>query len=109
MDEIKSYLIKLGRYSDIHAPAKISDMPLADTCSPFEGIPQRHPQDNSKIILYTNPFIDTASYYEFPVSSIGRIEEIDTISAENGISGIRIRLWIKKGTKGVLARAINVE
>lgn len=109
MDDIKKYLLKTGHYSGMQAPAKISDMPLEDTCMPFEGIPQRHPQNKDKILLYTDPFNDNASYYEFPVSSIGHIDEIDTINAETGISGIRIRLWIKKGTKGTLSRTIHVE
>ncbi|HEY1405102.1 MAG TPA: hypothetical protein VF857_00695 [Spirochaetota bacterium] len=108
MEELKKYITELAIQSQNHQLAKKSEMTLQDTCSPFEGIPQKHPQDKGKILLYSNPFDDSAPYYEFPVSSIGRIDEIETVSAEDGKSGIKIRLWIKKGTKGILSRTVNV-
>ena len=51
-----------------------------------------------KIILLSDPFSEKKFFYEFPVESIGLVEELGTISSDDGKNALQIRLWIKKGT-----------
>lgn len=64
----------------------------------FVGTPQKDPHDKTKIILLIDPFSDKEKYIEFPVQSVGYIEEIGTITSDDGKSALKIKLWIKKGS-----------
>lgn len=75
---------------------------------PFEGTPQKDPSDNQKVILVVNPFSKKEMYYEFPINSIGYLEEVGTISSEDGKTAIQIKLWIKNGTQAVESKPFIV-
>ncbi|HOT18478.1 MAG TPA: hypothetical protein PLH80_01310 [Spirochaetota bacterium] len=64
----------------------------------FIGTPKKHQYDKSKIILLSDPFSEKKFFYEFPVEAIGLVEELGTISSDDGKNALQIRLWIKKGT-----------
>ncbi|MBN1500835.1 MAG: inorganic pyrophosphatase Ppa, partial [Spirochaetes bacterium] len=74
----------------------------------FEGTPQKDPNDPSKIILIVDPFSENESFYEFAVNSIAHIEEIGTISDNEGKNAIQVKLWIKKGTLAVESKPFIV-
>ena len=105
----KQYLSELVQISQNHEIEKHSEINFIDSFAPYNGYPRRHSTDKAKFILFADLFSSDAPFYEFPVSSIGRIEEIETISAPDGNSGVLARVWIKKGTKGVLARNLTVD
>lgn len=78
------------------------ELQFEDTHTPLEGTPQKHPFDRTKVILHKNPIEETASYWEIPLSSIGRIEECDSIVTEDGQTALIVKLWVRKGTKALL-------
>jgi inorganic pyrophosphatase len=90
-------LIKSTRNYDIE---KYRQLDFFKTHISFEGTPKKHTTDKTRVILVADPFSEEKSFYEFPVTAIDYIEEIETIAAEDGRSAPRIRLWIRKGTLG---------
>lgn len=80
---------------------KYREMNFFDTHVSFEGTPRKHPSDKTKVILLTDPFSEKNTFFEFSLSAIDYIEELETISSEDGKSAVRMRLWIKKGSVGL--------
>ena len=99
-DIIKASCIKDLERSD--------DINFTDVFSSFEGTPQKHPYDSTKVILLTSPFNSEQIFYEFPISSIGRIEECESLSDNNGATAFIVKLWIRKGISAVLSRQFKV-
>jgi len=64
----------------------------------FVGTPKKHQYDKSKIILLSDPFSDKKIFYEFSIDTIDLVEELGTISSEDGKNALQIRIWVKKGT-----------
>lgn len=96
MDDVK-YIKKLIQQSDSFEISTIRDIKLKDSHIPYEGTPKKHPTDDNILILLTDPFSRRSSFYEFSIESIGNIEELGTISSEDGDSAYMIRVWIRKG------------
>jgi inorganic pyrophosphatase len=94
--EDKKYISKLIEMQQGFDIDKYRDINIKDSHTPFEGTPRKHPYDNSYLILFTDPFSHNKCYYEFSINSIGTIEEIGTISSEDGRNTYKVRLWIKK-------------
>jgi len=74
----------------------------------FEGTPKKHLQDDTILVLLTDPFSKNKDFYEFTIDSIGHIEEIGTITNRDGQSALRVRVWIKKGTPAIKAKPFIV-
>ncbi len=91
-------LERLGRSFDVQ---KYREMNFFETHVSFEGTPRKHPSDKTKVILLTDPFSDKKVFFEFPISAIDYVEELETLSSEDGRSAVRMRLWIKKGSVGI--------
>jgi len=108
MIDSHKYLSELAKLSGKHEIERYSEINFFNTFTPYEGIPKKHPYDKNKVMLICDPFSEDTPFYEFPVSSIGRIDELDTLSSENGSTGIRVRIWIQKGTVGIISRKITV-
>ncbi|MGB4270633.1 MAG: inorganic pyrophosphatase Ppa, partial [Spirochaetota bacterium] len=60
--------------------------------------PKKHQYDKSKIILLSDPFSDKKIFYEFSIDTIDLVEELGTISSQDGKNALQIRIWVKKGT-----------
>jgi len=87
---------------------KYRDIDISKTHRLFEGTPKKHPHDDSLMILLMDPFSKKRDFYEFTVDSIGHIEEIGTITNEEGESALKVRIWIKKGTPAIKAKPFIV-
>ena len=96
MEEIK-YVRKLIEQKEGHGVDKIRDINHDKKYKAFEGIPKKHPTDSKVLILFTAPFSNDDTFYEFTIDSIGNIEELGTISSPEGQSAYKIRVWAKKG------------
>lgn len=97
----KRYIRKLLQISERFDIDLYKDPDFQRSHVAFEGMPRKHVSDPKKVVLLTDPFSDKNQFYEFPISSISFIEEIGTITAEDGRSAQKLRLWIKKGTVGL--------
>jgi inorganic pyrophosphatase len=74
----------------------------------FEGTPKKHPYDDDLMILLSDPFSTEKDYLELSVESIGKIDEIETITDTNGHSAMRVRVWIRKGTPAIRSKPFIV-
>ncbi|TAL30714.1 MAG: inorganic pyrophosphatase Ppa [Spirochaetes bacterium] len=63
----------------------------------FTGTPRKHPTDKTKVVLVAEPFGSRSVMYEFSLSSIAYIEEVETITDSAGKSAFVMRLWVRKG------------
>lgn len=69
---------------------------------------KKHPHDDKILILMAEPFSKNKEFYEFTVDSIGQIEEIGTITNQDGESALQIRVWVKKGTPAIKSKPFIV-
>jgi inorganic pyrophosphatase len=75
----------------------------------FSGAPKKHPYDNEKIILISDPFSTHTLFYEFRITDIVHVDELPQIVAESGESLKMVRVWVKKGSFGVRYEPFVVE
>ncbi len=75
----------------------------------FMGMPEKHPHDGEKIILITDPFSKSVSYYEFFVVDIKGVEELPHLVSSEGKSAKMCRVWVKKGSIGIRSTPFVVE
>lgn len=103
------YLKKLLETSQGYALEKSSSIHWKETHASFEGFPKKHPNDENILILLINPFDKNKKFYEFPINSIGKIEEVGILTSQNGETAYKIKIWVKKGMPGLLAESFIVE
>ncbi len=108
MNEIQ-YVKKLLELSKSYEIEKSGHINLNKTHTPFEGTPKKHPTDDNILILLTSPFTNNKKFYEFPINSIGSIEDMGTVTSESGETAYKIKVWVKKGMPGLLAEPFIVE
>ncbi|MCP4129822.1 MAG: hypothetical protein GY754_02280 [bacterium] len=107
--EEKKYVQKLLNMSDQFDIGRYRDLNIKETHTSFEGAPKKHPSDENVLILLTSPFSKNHKFFEFAINSIGAIEDLGTISAEDGQSSPKIRVWIKKGMPALVTEPFIVE
>ncbi|MBU1053285.1 MAG: inorganic pyrophosphatase Ppa [Proteobacteria bacterium] len=82
---------------------------LTETHVPFSGSPQRHPYDDEKILLITDPFSSNTTYYEFKNKDIDYLEELSNIVDIRGKAITMVRIWIRKLSVGIRCAPFIVE
>ena len=75
----------------------------------FTGAPRRHPYDQSKIVLVSDPFSAQAFCYEFHISDISCAEELPALVSPEGDAASISRIWIRKGAIGIRTTPFIVE
>lgn len=100
MEEQKK-LLQLLQNNDKTAIDKYRKINFVESHAAFVGTPKKHQYDKSKIILLSDPFSEKKIFYEFLIDTIDLVEELGTISSENGTNALQIRVWIKKGTPAI--------
>ena len=88
-------------------PKKLKE--LRKTHVPFSGSPLKHPHDPKKIILVPDPYRSNPLYYEFKRGDIAYGEKLPSMVNLDGETVNLVRLWIKKGSVGVLCTPFFVE
>jgi len=76
---------------------------------PFTGYPRQHPIENNKLILIYDPMGVNPMVMEFKLDDILFIEELPATVTESGESIIQIKLWIRKGARGVVMEPFEVD
>lgn len=82
---------------------------LKDNHVPFSGSPLKHPADDEKIILITDPYDMNINYYEFYISDVIYVEELPNITNYDGETITMVRLWVKKKAMGIRCTPFIVE
>jgi len=75
---------------------------------PFTGFPRAHPSDKSKLILVNDPLGSEPVVLEFKLDDILYVEEIPSVITEEGEGVPLIKLWIKRGSVGVILEPFEV-
>jgi hypothetical protein len=95
---------------EIEAYEKPEDMKaLRRSHIPFSGAPHKHPYDPKKIILVPDPYSSIPFYYEFRRKDVSFAEEMPSIVNLEGETVKMARVWIKKGSVGLLCSPFLVE
>ncbi len=100
MDE-QIKLLNLLKENDKTAIDRYRNINFFENHVAFVGTPKKHQYDKSKIILLSDPFTDKKIFYEFSIDTIELVEELGTISSQDGKNALQIRIWVKKGTVAV--------
>ena len=76
---------------------------------PFTGYPRQHPIENDKLILIYDPIGANPMIMEFKLGDILFMEELSAAVKETGESIPLIKLWIRRGARGVVMEPFEVD
>ena len=75
----------------------------------FTGNPRKHPYDENKIVLITDPFSSHTAFFEFNIQDILYVENKTNLVSDTGASVSRADVWIKKGGIGIKYEPFEVD
>ena len=75
---------------------------------PFAGYPRVHHSDKTKLLLVNDPFGNTPTILEFKIEDILYVEETPSAVTESGEGVPLVKLWIKRGSVGVILEPFEV-
>ena len=107
--EEKIYLQKLLEMKSGYEVDIYRDINFKNEHLSFEGTPKKHPYDSSYLVLLSDPFAKNNHFYEFSLNSIGTIEDMGTITSEDGKSANRVRVWVRKGMTALRTEPFTVK
>ena len=87
--------------------AKYSNVPLRDAVL-FSGYPRQHPSDKTKLILVCDPLGLQPIILEFKMEDILFVEETHQAVTESGEGILMAKLWIRKGSHGMILEPFEV-
>jgi hypothetical protein len=76
---------------------------------PYSGSPHKHPYDSGKVILVPDPYGNKTIYLEFKIKDISFVEELSNLVDLEGKVIPMARIWVEKGSVGLLCSAFVVE
>ena len=77
------------------------DPELRRDAIPFVGSLRKHPYDQYKVLLITDPFSSDTEFFEFRISDIVYYEEQPSIATDSGENLFMARIWVRKGSFGI--------
>ena len=84
------------------------DFPPKDSI-PFIGYPQQHPSEKAKLILIYDPLGVRPQIMEFKFDDILHAEELHSVVTESGEGVPLVKLWIRRGARGVILEPFEVQ
>jgi inorganic pyrophosphatase len=82
---------------------------LRATHLPYSGSAHKHPYDSRKIILLPDPYSPHSLYLEFRIRDISYVEELPSAVNLDGETVMMARIWVRKGSFGLLCSPFVVE
>jgi inorganic pyrophosphatase len=82
---------------------------LKETHIAFTGSPRKHPYDQDRVILITDPYSRITSYYEFKTDDISYVEELVNLVNMDGETVPMARIWVKKKSIGARSSLFVVD
>ena len=76
---------------------------------PFTGCPRHHPAEKDKLILINDPLGANPMVMEFKLEDVLFVEELHSAVTEAGEGVPLIKLWIRRGGRGVLLEPFEVD
>ncbi|MDR2587924.1 MAG: hypothetical protein LBC67_00710 [Spirochaetales bacterium] len=107
--ETSKYMQLLHKTEDYIVPyTKNRDYRENSVC--YEGVLRKHHYEQDMVILLTSPLSqEDAAFYEFRLSDITHAEDLPNIVTETGENIRMARLWVKKGSTGLLMQTFTVQ
>ena len=75
---------------------------------PFAGYPRAHPSEKNKLILVNDPLGPEPVVLEFKLDDVLFVEEIPSAVTETGEGVPLVKLWIKRGSVGMILEPFEV-
>lgn len=75
----------------------------------FTGSARKHPYDNDKLLLISDPFSSHTIFYEFRIKDILHCDELPGIATDSGENLLMVKLWINKGSLGLKYEPFEVD
>jgi inorganic pyrophosphatase len=75
---------------------------------PFTGYPRAHPWEKDKLILVNDPLGPNPTVLEFKLEDLLYVEEIPSAVTEAGEGVPLVKLWIKRGSVGMIMEPFEV-
>ena len=75
---------------------------------PLAGYPRQHPSEKNKLILVYDPLGLNPTVMEFKLEDVLFIEEIPSAVTEAGEGVPLVKLWIRRGSHGVILEPFEV-
>lgn len=75
----------------------------------FTGSARKHPYDQEKLLLVSDPFTSHTVFYEFKITDIVHYDDLPGIATDSGETLMMIRLWINKGSLGLRYEPFEVD
>lgn len=75
----------------------------------FVGSPRKHPYDDGKIILLSDPKSGDSAIYEFRIGDILGAQDLPSPVNEEGESYGIVRLWVRRGSIGIRYQPFEVD
>jgi inorganic pyrophosphatase len=95
---------------EIQAYRKVKNVrELRNTHVAFSGSLRKHPHENAKVILVSDPYSANTFYYEFAAEHISYAEEIPNLVTPEGETIRMVRIWVKKGCIAIRSTPFVVE
>jgi hypothetical protein len=76
---------------------------------PFTGYPRQHPVEKDKLILVYDPLGANPMVMEFKLGDVLFIEELHSAVTKTGEGIPLIKLWIRRGSRGVILEPFEVD
>ena len=95
-------------YLPLNKIAKYQDGPPKNGI-PFIGYPQQHPTESNKLILVYDPLGENPAVLEFKIDDILFVEDMPQAVTENGEGVPLVKLWIRRGSRGMLLEPFEVD
>lgn len=87
---------------------KVTDGPPKNAVS-FTGHPRQIPSEKSKVILINDPLGDNPAIIEFNLDDVVFVEDLHALITEKGESLRLVKIWIRKGARGVIFEPFVVD
>lgn len=78
-----------------------SKVDYANCAVSFTGSARKHPYDQEKLLLISDPFSSHTVFYEFRIQDIVHYDDLPGIATDSGENLLMVRLWINKGSLGL--------
>jgi hypothetical protein len=78
-----------------------SKVDYANCAVSFTGSARKHPYDQEKLLLISDPFSSHTVFYEFRIHDIVHYDDLPGIATDNGENLLMVKLWINKGSLGL--------
>jgi len=76
---------------------------------PFTGYPRSLPSEKDKILLVYDPLGVNPELMEFKTEDVLFVEDIPQVVTESGEGIPLVRIWVRRGARGVLLQPFEVD